>query len=497
MLPNISVTAQEGSARPIGSGETKALVIGPSSAGVKTSKIYTFANINTISSQLGYGPAQQAAELMLNGAPAGFGSVDVVVAPADPGLITQYITGAVGQEISLTSITADGPSFTSDVQIEITRAGAVGTARFRYTLDGGYSWASDLTTSSSFVIPSTNMSCSFTGVGAYAVGTKNTSYVTGPTMTEAGFEGCVNALSQSRTNYTYILVADDQVDPAKNLFDKSNSLLTGLNDFYNKHTQMVVPCGGESRVLNEVDNDHKPTPYSDVLAEVGNKVATVGNFIQLVAERARTIVPIARPGYSAPVLPFAFSVAAQDHFVGLDISKNPAVDFLSPVLTVSYDDFLDGTVYHDEKITAPRSFMGLPGWYVNQALLKSASNSTWDIIPKARITSRARGLLRAALFRYLNHRIAVIPDGSGRIDPSEKIRIEAEVTKVLSAVLLQGTNGDGSKGHCTALEFTINGENNLLLTSELEGQLNIVPFAYPTSINVIITLSDTVTVTGA
>lgn len=493
-LPYISITAQEGSARPIGSGETKALVIGPSSAGTKTSKIYTFSNVNKVNGDIGYGPASFATQLLLNGAPAGYSNVDVIVSDADKGSIVQAVTGSDGLDITLSEMTGDGPNFSCDVQIEITKAGGYGDGRFRYSLDGGYSWATNLTVTSSFVLPNTNISCSFTS-GSYTVGDANKSQVFGPTMTSTHLSNCINSMSQSNTNYTWILVADDNVDPGDNLFDQADTSLTSLQDTYNKFTQMIVPCGGETRVLCDIDNGHTATNYSSVLDEVKAKVSTTGNFIQLVAERARIQLPIPQSGLTAPSLPYAFAVGRQDHFVGNDISKNPAVDPVIPILAVSYDDFLDGSVYHDEKIVCPRTQMGAAGYFQNQALLKTEPNSTWDIVPKARITSRARNLLKSALFRYLNHRVRVLPDGTGRIDPRDKARIEAEVTKVIASVLLNGTNGDGQKGHCTTFEFTINGENNILSTSELEGSLNIVPFAYPTAINVVISLTDSVSVT--
>lgn len=493
-LPNISTQVSETNLGAFGSGVNKALIIGPASGGSKADTLYTFGSIQQIKNTIGYGPAQIQAELIMGMAPSGFSQVDCVVANASTtGSITQLVTGSAGQDINLSAIGATLPQ-EFQIIVEVTTAGGYGEGKFRYSLDGGYSWANNNTITSSVVFPDTGVSCSFENT-IHSVGNSAVFFVQSDKMTGADLTAALNfAASGSNTNYTWIIVAEDNRVPTATLFDAADAALTSWNNTYFKHTQLILPVGGETKNLTDY-TEFSGAPDTDaVLTVIKDKVASTGNFISTVAERARVFLPQPSPGFTAPSLPFSYVVAGECQGVGSDISLNPAQNPVRRVVGVSYNEFLDGSVYHDEGIIAPRTFIGEAGYFMNQALLKTTSTSSWDIVPKARITSIARSLLRSVMRRYLNSRLRVLTDGTGRIDPRDKARIEAEVSKFLRAAFITPITGAGFPGHVSGLEFSINGENNLLLTKELEGSLNIVPLAYPTSIQLTIALVDSINV---
>lgn len=495
-LPYTSVQKKNGTAVPSAGSSNKALIIGPSSAGIKETTLYPLANTAQVTSDIGYGNAALAAQMFIAAAPTGFGSVDVLVASASTaGAITQV--SAASPIITVTGT----PLASYDVRADITVAGITGSCKFRYSLDGGNTYTESLqtaiTTSGSYTIPNTGLSLNFAG-GTHAVGNQVQYDVQGPTMTTADLAACITSLSNSNTNYTCILVADDAINPvaAAPLFAAMDTHLTTLNNTQQKPTMAVINVGGETNKFNR-SVALTPGTYktANVLANITGSASSEGNFACAVAEKVNTYIPVPQPGYARPRLPFAFAVAKEIHAVGSDLSLNIAQFPVAGVETPSYDEFKNGSVYHDERIIAPRTFMGESGVSVNQGLLKynPATGASFNIIPKGRVINRASELVRASVRPFLNSRIEVKPDGTGRISDVDKQFIEATVNKQLEANLLNVSRGDGRTGHCSALQFVINGENNILTTGILQGTLRIVPLGYVSTIEVNIYFTDVIT----
>jgi hypothetical protein len=489
-LPYISISKVEGSARPLTAASTKALIIGPCSSGVKETRIYTFSNTSDVVSTIGYGNAQLAADLYLSLAPPGYGSVDVVVASGSNGTITLVSAASP-------TIIPSGTAYASyDLRVEITKTGALGTGKFKYSLDGGDSYSDSILIplAGTYTVSNTGVTLTF-AAGTHTAGSISHYDIQGPMMTAAYLASCINTLSNSNTTYTNILVADDSPSAVSGaaLFSAMDGHLTTLANTYYKFTQAVVNVGGETYKYNR---SHALTPgsntYTTVLSNITASASSTGNMIAAVAEKANTYVGNPTSGYTSPRLPFAFIVGAELHATGRNLSKK--IDLVRRVKTPSYDDFKNGTVYVDEKIIAPRTDNGVPGIMVNDAQVKTAPNSTYNIWPKGRIINRAAEVVRAAVRPFLHTHVRTLTDGTGRIDPRDKAFIETAVSKQIRAALLLPTNEQGTHGYITDFSFSINGETNVLSTGQLECTTIIVPFAYLREITVDIGLSDTISV---
>lgn len=486
-LPFLSINVVEGGAGSLTSAQNRALVIGPATGKTPLDGIYTFGNINKVAPELGYGPAQTATELIMSMAPTGYALVDVVVAAASDSSgagIVQEKAGGGAPDIDVTGT----PNNDYDLGIEITKAGNLGEARFRYTLDGGYSWSFDnkVPASGTFVIPNTGLSVEFEP--AQTLGNSNYSIVTANKMTAQDVSDALNYLAQnSNRSYSVILIADERRTPDVSIFNAVNTAFDAFNSQYRLHTVGVLPIGGENKVLNAIPNNKTAVSAASVISAYDAVNQNTGNFICAVAERARITLPLPRPGYTAPALPFGYAVAGEVHGVGGDISKNPAESTVRRVDSISYDEFLDGSVYNDERIVAPRTFRGESGYFLNQGSLFADAQSSYYLVPHGRVINRAREALYLALRPYLNSRVVIGPTG-GKIDEKEKIRIEADVNSQLADSLMSGINGAGGRGHVSAVNFTLDGDNNLLQTGELIGVCEIVAFGYPSQINVTLAL---------
>lgn len=496
-MSTLSITKQEGSARPATPANRKALIIGPASSGIKENKIYTFANPGDVNTSLGYGPAVDAAQLVMSRAPSGFGSVDVIVSSASIGSSLSQIVNPSPQ-IDFSEMDANGPNNRYDFKVEITKAGALGTSFFKYSLDGGQTYSPELKTTSSFVFPNTNVSATF-AAGTHVVGSVAHATSSAPMLNSSDLAACFDVLDTQNNTPTLILVAADSANPEEcaNLFATVDTKLTDLNSKY-KFTQAVLPAGGETYLFGrDTAVEQGAWTHTEVISEAQDEEASEGNFIQYVAERVNTTHPLPRVGWSRPRLPFAYAVAAEQHATGLDYSALISANGLNYVSNPSYDDFANGTVYLSENVVAPRTWIGEAGIFLNQSLLKGNPISTYNFWPKGRVANVAAAVMKNALRPFINTRVRVLSDGTGRIDERDANKIETTVSRALRDALLTPTNGQGFRGHVSSFRFSVNGETNLLSTGLLQTTLEIVPLGYITDITGVITLTDSIQVDAA
>lgn len=494
MSSYIGITKVEGTARPVAAGSSKALIIGPASSGVKENTVYTFSSVKAVNDTIGYGNAALAAQLYLSKAPAGFGSVDVIVASGSIAPVSGTITTASP------AITCGGTAYASyDLRVITTVAGTAATSKFKYSLDGGATYSDSILANTTYAIPNTGLTLMF-GAGSHAVGNEFRTIVVGPGMNSTNLTTAAATIATVNNSYTNILIADDQVSPVScsALFSPLDTILTTLGSTQYKFTQAVLPVGGETYAYNRtVPGTAGANTSTQVLSAITSSAATTGNFIATIAERVNISLPVAQVGYASPRLPYAWYFGARAHGVGTDISKNPAQDSFSDISNPSYDEFKNGFVYTAEQVIAPRTFPGETGISMDESHLKSSTVSTFDIWPKARVVSRASEVLKTALRPFLHTRVRTLTDGTGAIDPVDKAGIESAVEKALRAALITPINGQGFDGHVTAFRFSISDSNNVLLTGNLDATLELVPFAYPNTINAVISLTDTIAVQAA
>jgi len=498
-LPSLNITKINGSARPLQAGASKALIIGPALGGSSTvleTTIYTVSNPNSVAGTTGYGPVQECAELVLAEAPSGFSNVDIIVAS---GSIAASITtvSAASPAIDVTNVASARQGL--DLRVTVTKAGGRGVGKFTYSLDGSQTTTSDILIPSNgqFTFTNTGVSCSFAD-SSHAVGNASHHAVKGPRMTITDLASCINTVSNSNVNYTSIIIADDNDDPVSGsaLFTAMNTHLTTLASAQFKFTQAVVGIGGETKLFNRsFASTNGVNQTATAKSNMTSKAVTAGNGIMAVAEKVNTQLAIPYAGMGKPRRSFAYLVGAAAHAVGNDISRNIAATFLPRASFPSYDEFRDGTTYHDDRIVAPRSFPGEAGIFVNQSLNKyTTGGETFDLWYKNRLANRASEVVRTALRPYLNNNIRVLTDGTGRPDPRDLIPIESAVIKALTAAIIQPINLQGTEGYCSGFDFSISRENNVLSTSTLECQTRIVPFANISAINVTISLEDSLEV---
>jgi hypothetical protein len=188
--PNVNLTVQDGQLGNIpAGGEQQHVVCGFCERGDPT-RLYAYNSILALVAAHGAGPAVEAAahSLSVAGGPVFLSPINARVAANDSsgfeagvaGAVTQSGSGpalTVPQKSAVTSsgtlppvVTLSGtPLKYFNLRVEITLDGARGTAEFRYSLDGGSTWAeSGIVTAATYEMPGTGVTLNFATGTDYA-----------------------------------------------------------------------------------------------------------------------------------------------------------------------------------------------------------------------------------------------------------------------------------------------------------------------------------------
>lgn len=479
-LPGISINRSNQGVSPVAPTPNVALVVGPCSLGT-IDNVYTFGgNPAAVQSTLGFGPAPTLAEMMLAD---GAQSVYVIPASASIAASSTPMLSSSGPAITYSGTPNDSFQFL----LEVLTVGALGTSTFQFSLDDGQTFSPPLATTGSYVVPNTGLTLAMSA-GTYQVGATYAFNTVAPRMIASDFTNAVNAFTGSNVVPLLVACANHTTASLEGLAlaRAMDAALITLNK-YEKPTVGVVPTGGIDGQAADVISAF------NTFASSGPPNSTA---VECVAERARRQVPLGFMGYGNPLLPFAFAVA--DALQQNVASTNPARvanGGLTGVNLPTYDEFVNGSVYLPAGLGAPRTFQGLPGVFLNQDVLKSQPGSSFIHAGDLTVYNLAQAVVDQGLKKYINSKVRVVPDGTGRIDKRDATRINNDINKLLTAAIMQPTNAEGTKGLASAVQFAVDQTTNVLETGILNSTTTLVPLANLSNIVVNLTFSDSTAVT--
>jgi hypothetical protein len=446
----------------------KLLVIGPASGGTKETYVYTVAQPQSVNSQIGYGPAQQAAEGIIDRSGA---QVDIIVANASIAGYTETVTSGSGTPVMTVAGT---PNSTYEFIGSITSAGDLDAARIKYSLDGGRSYTESQYLKGDQTLENTNLTLTF-ATASYSVGQTWTFDAFAPQMNAADLVGAFETISGSiNTPPKAVLIANDTQSAASGsaLFAAVNSSLSSLAA-KGIHTSAIMSLGG-------VDAD-----YAVTKAEANTIEASTGNNIVVVPERAERIAVTRVPGNAQQILPQAFAFA--EHVAAKKVSS-PAdyVGFgsLPGWLNARYDAFKQGDVYSDAAMPVMTSKSNKGGLYFLNSKAKVGPTSDWRFYENNAVATLAANVASQALDEYDGYQVEVLTDGSGHMTDAERLAIELDIQSRLDAALINVIDDFGKAKYCSAVIFTINPLANVLTTNQFDSSLLIIPKAKVKNITV-------------
>lgn len=182
-------------------GDGVRAIVGVSSKGT-ANQAHLLSDVRKVETVLGRGPLADAVSEQLS---LGGGSVYAVpVAGSIAGTITANSANPGSPAVGLTgTVTAD-----LDVIVEIVKAGALGTAEFTLSLDGGDTVSPRIATSASYTLPGLGHAITF-ATGNYVLGATYAFRVAAPKASNEDITTAVRALLDGPLYFEYVHVAQD------------------------------------------------------------------------------------------------------------------------------------------------------------------------------------------------------------------------------------------------------------------------------------------------
>lgn len=198
-LPGVYPTIRDGGLGIVApSGDGQRVVLGVSSAGDQLTLV-ALTDVTAVAALLGVGPLADAVadQLTLGGG--------IVYAVRLPGSVAGGVVPAQGNPGNPALTLTGTPDRSLDVLVQITKAGAVGTAEFTYSLDGGDTVVGPIVTAASYAVPGSTHTLNF-AAGEYALGTYRWA-VTAPQASIADVQAGVRVALDSPALFEYLHVA--------------------------------------------------------------------------------------------------------------------------------------------------------------------------------------------------------------------------------------------------------------------------------------------------
>lgn len=346
-------------------------------------------------------------------------------------------------------------------RIEIQTGGAVGTATFKYSLDGGDTWSDEIATAASYLLPS-NVTVTFTA-GTYVAGELYSWTDTAPILTNTNIGDALNAIIASAYTPDAVHVlgqpatTGDMATIATTLATKVSSAWAAKKFFF---CAMEAPATTMSSLITEVSGD----TYAGVVICAGF-AEVVDDKSSRVEKRSagRCIVPrIARN-------PVGVHPLQSERESGID----PLVD----VVELVPDGAAASTGYHDEdrtpggnaaRFSTLRTIAGYDGVYVTNTNTFAGASSDFSLLPYLQIALKAARVFYAWGLLSLGKRIPKNPS-TGYIDKRFAGALEQQAQAVLAAAMGKA---------CDAIQVVINRTDDITSDPTLRAKVRLVCPSY-------------------
>lgn len=469
--PSLTTTVSDGTlglVPPDNSANTA--VIGVCSSGT-TEQVYAYSSsdaIDTVKSELGYGPGPEAAAYHLSKD----GST-VYVIKADT-------TGGTAASCSAVVASGGGPAVTVNtatayddyqVKILIVAGGAVGTSTFKYSLDGGDTYSATITTAATYVIPNSGITIAF-AAGTYVAAEYYTFTSTAATYSTTKMGTAIDAFLNSSYDASLIHIVGRPSGAADT--DKATAFQAMVAAVQTKLAAAATSYVYARALVDgpDVANDSTAdallvtafvsTDASRVLAAAGSCELTSALVAGRKFKRPATWPIVAR----ARQIP----ISEEPGFVGRGSLGADCRLQTSETPPTKYNDSRLRSTLHDARFATLRTHRRRQGVYVTQARLMSATTSDFQLLPHGRVMDRACAVVYETLIDYINASVR-IDSTTGYILEADAKAIESRAEQALRAAIT-------APGHASDVEVTVNRSTNLLSTPTLKVKIRIVPLSY-------------------
>jgi hypothetical protein len=366
-------------------------------------------------------------------------------------------------------------------QVTITLGGAVGTSQFTYSLDGGSSVSSTITSSASYAIPGTGIVLGFSGT-AVAGDVYTCSGVAAPTFANTDLTAAGTALTTTFVNSFFSSLIGivgavasaaawaTQVAATETIALSFNALNVYPRFLVGGPTVGTVLPNAGSVTVDAADTDSvviaaragMSAPHVCVAAGDG---LMAGAYTGLVFRRNAVWAAIGRA---------AAVQASQD--VGA-FADGGVTSFTSCVR----DDFANALSFFNSGITSLQTYGAGSAVFINRGLMGTVSTSDYYTLTNARVIDQASGIAVLAARPYILARIPTQTRNGvqGTIREDYAQRIESKMNTAEQAGLPVAAL---PIGNAVAVNCTVTRTNNIYSSGQLILTVAVQPWSYPTTV---------------
>lgn len=399
--------------------------------------------------------------------------------------------GAVTQSGAGPAVTLTGtPNDDYDLRIEVDLAGALATATFRWSIDGGATWVlEDVVTAATVAL--TNGSTIVTGLTAnFAAGTyvlgetydaSTVCYVAGEeyyvdvrcaAWTAADLAECIAAIKNDSWRFLVGITSTNTGDAtAHALLD--TALQTHLNALAN---ESIYRRG-------MLATEHEGVPASEA-ADQALAATVVAAQASVSAKRCLLAYGSVRRASAKPFSGFAFPVThSVDVFAAQAVRSLASTDLkrvrsgaLPGVVKIFHDELRTPTGLDTAKISTVRSWRGKTGFYITQGRLKSDVGSDFKLWPHGILMDIACETAHEGNIDFIGSGFRL--NANGTMDDRDASAWEQSVATKLQARLMGEQNAEGFQGHVSRVFYQISRTHNVASTSVVLYTVGIRPLGY-------------------
>lgn len=389
---------------------------------------------------------------------------------------------AVAQSGAGPVITHDTPTSAPKNQysviVEITKAGAIGTSEYRFSLDGGRTFSQSFVTAATIALGTSGISADL-AVGSYVLGERYTWTTTAPQMNATDLGTALDAAKLSQLTWKFFQLAGNFADA-----DAAVLIFSALNTFLNGE------ASGPDRYFRALMNSGVDAA-ADVLTAFN---AVTANRVGVLFNTAEVSAPFPSLGRGAAIMPVVNLAAmrAAGNLMSTDLGQTSGADSvgaLPGVLSIGHDEFRAEAGLDAAKIGTTRTYSNTPGFFLTNVWLKSGPGSDFEFFQHGRIMDEACTVVAQQHQLLIGSNFEVKNDGSGAYTEAEAQGIEKRVQRALDQVIgsalrkIGPTRISGKVGHVSEFRYQVDRAQNVLSTKTHQASVGIVPLNYPKFFN--------------
>jgi len=450
-LPGVYPEIQDGGLGIVApSGEGQRVVVGVSSQG-PLNQVVGLSDLSRVPALLGTGPLARAVADQLA---YGGGQVYAVRAQAD---IAGSVSADSGNPSSPAVTVTGSPLDAYEIVVRIVRGGAVGTATFVYSLDGGDTESLETTTAASVPLPGTGLDLNF-AAGTYTAGATYRFTATAPRASVSSVQQAVREALNAPILYEYIQIAQP-TDAAMWAALDALALEAENNYRYIFFLTETVPPGQDvdawvnARLLEKAGFSSKRVM---IVAAWGEVVDTLTGRLEVQSLAARIGARISRhkPHISPAWVQLGplSGVVAVAPFVQTDFGRK---SLFNNAHALALDTAGFTTVYR---------LIGRDGVFVVEGRMAAPATSDYKTVQNRRVMDKAVTQVRQALLDFVQW----------HVDPTDlNASLASLIARANTPLRVMQAAGEIARGR-----VVIPPGQDILATSRLRLQVRIVPLGY-------------------